>query len=117
MWLEIGDALGGGHLFAYGYLLGEEGVISNYHILMNLLLQLVLCRVAAVKVSLYIIHSADYIFLFSFWSFEISEGILRNQKIIIGLDPFSSQRFNIFGSVWIFLVFVSNMVLKDAKLQ
>ena len=24
--------------------------------------------------------------LISFWSFEISEGILRNQKIIIGLD-------------------------------
>ena len=28
--------------------------------------------------------------VFSCWSFEISEGILRNQKIIIGLDPFSS---------------------------
>ena len=27
---------------------------------------------------------------FSFWSFEISEGILRNQKIIIGLDSFSN---------------------------
>ena len=33
-------------------------------------------------------HSADYI---SFWSFEISEDILRNQKII-GLDSFSDQR-------------------------
>ena len=30
--------------------------------------------------------------IFSFWSFEISEGILRNQKIIIGLDSFSNQR-------------------------
>ena len=29
--------------------------------------------------------------IFSFWSFEISEGILRNQKIIIGLDLFSNQ--------------------------
>ena len=29
--------------------------------------------------------------IFSFWSFEISEGILRNQKIIIGLDSFSNQ--------------------------
>ena len=28
---------------------------------------------------------------FSFWSFEIRECILRNQKIIIGLDSFSSQ--------------------------
>ena len=30
--------------------------------------------------------------IFSFWSFEISEGILRNQKIIFGLDAFSNQR-------------------------
>ena len=30
--------------------------------------------------------------IFSFWSFEISEDILRNQKFIIGLDSFSNQR-------------------------
>ena len=30
--------------------------------------------------------------IFSFWYFEISEGILRNEKIIIGLDSFSNQR-------------------------
>ena len=30
--------------------------------------------------------------IFSFWSFEIIEGILRNQKIIIGLDSFSNPR-------------------------
>ena len=29
--------------------------------------------------------------IFSFWSFEISDGILRNQKTIIGLDSFSNQ--------------------------
>ena len=29
--------------------------------------------------------------IFSFWSFEISKGILRNQKFIIGLDSFSNQ--------------------------
>ena len=29
--------------------------------------------------------------IFSFWSFEMSEGNLRNQKIIIGLDSFSNQ--------------------------
>ena len=29
--------------------------------------------------------------IFSFRSFEISEGILRNQKINIGLDSFSNQ--------------------------
>ena len=30
----------------------------------------------------------DYI---SSWSFEISEGILRNQKSVVGLDTFSNQ--------------------------
>ena len=30
--------------------------------------------------------------IFSYWSFEISERILRNQKITIGLDSFSNQR-------------------------
>ena len=29
--------------------------------------------------------------IFSFWSFEISGGILRNQKIINGLDSFFKQ--------------------------
>ena len=53
-----------------------------------LLLHLVLCRVGALKVSPNIIHCTDYI-LFS--SFEISKGILRNQKLIIGLDTFSNQ--------------------------
>ena len=31
--------------------------------------------------------------LFSFWSFEISEYILRNQKLINGQDSFSNQCF------------------------
>ena len=31
--------------------------------------------------------------IFCFWPFEISEGILMNQKFIIGLDSFSNQRF------------------------
>ena len=44
---------------------------------------------AALKVSPYIIHSVDYI---PFWSFEISEGILRDHKIMIALDLFSNQR-------------------------
>ena len=44
--------------------------------------------------------------------FEISEGILRNQKIVIGLDS-----FNTFGHIWIIIVFVSTMPLKVAKLQ
>ena len=29
--------------------------------------------------------------IFSFWSFEISEDILRNQKLIISQDSFSNQ--------------------------
>ena len=28
--------------------------------------------------------------IFSYWSLEISEGILKNEKIIIGLDSFSN---------------------------
>ena len=106
-----------------------NGLCFNFYLL---LLQLVLCRVIALKVSPYIIHSSNYIFLlvlsgqrgyseksenyhrlrltslrftfsvfnpiwiilkakiiFSFWSYEISEAILRNQKIVIGLDSFS----------------------------
>ena len=55
--------------------------------------------------------------IFSFWSFEISEGILRNQKIIIGLDSFSNQRVDIFGPIWILLVFLSTTLSKDANLQ
>ena len=41
--------------------------------------------------------------MFSFWSFEISEGSLRNRKIIIGLDSFSYQRLMYlaqFGLYW-----------------
>ena len=53
--------------------------------------------------------------IFSFWSFGVSEGILRNQ--IIGCDSISNQRFNIFGPIWILLVIVSTALVKDAKLQ
>ena len=57
--------------------------------------------------------------IFSVWSFEISEGISRNQKIIIGLNSFSNQRFNIlaFCPILITLVFVSTTLLKISKLQ
>ena len=30
--------------------------------------------------------------IYHFWSFEISEHILRNQNLIIGLDSYSRQR-------------------------
>ena len=39
--------------------------------------------------------------IFSVWPFEISGGILRNQKIIIRLESFSSQRFEIFDPIYI----------------
>ena len=51
---------------------------------------------------------------FSFWSFEISEGILKNQENVMGLDSFSNQRLiylTPFGS------FVLTALLKVAKLQ
>ena len=41
--------------------------------------------------------------IFSFWSFDIREGSLRNQKIINGLDSFSKQHL-IF---WPHLVYTS----------
>ena len=34
--------------------------------------------------------------IFSFWSFDISEDILRKRKIIIGLDAFSNQRLLVY---------------------
>ena len=55
--------------------------------------------------------------LFSFRSFDISESILRNQKIIIGLESFSKQRFHIFAfdHIWILQVFVSTTLLNDVN--
>ena len=40
-----------------------------------------------------IIHSADYLF----WSFDISKGILRDQKLMIGLpvDSFTKRILNV----------------------
>ena len=49
--------------------------------------------------------------IFSFWSFEISEGILRNQKIIIGLDSFRLY----LAPIWFLLNFVSTTMLKKCK--
>ena len=54
--------------------------------------------------------------IFSFWSFEISEDILRNQKFI-GLDSISDKHFNVFGPIWIIPVFVLTTLLKIANLQ
>ena len=53
--------------------------------------------------------------IFSFRSFYISDGILSNQKFIIGLDSYSNRCFNVFGTIWILLVFLSTVLLKDAK--
>ena len=43
--------------------------------------------------------------IFSFWFFEVSEDILRNQKNIIGLDTF-------YNPIRIILVFVLTTLLK-----
>ena len=45
--------------------------------------------------------------IFCFRSFEISDDILRTQKLIIGLDSFSNQWI-----IWIILVFVLTKPLK-----
>ena len=49
--------------------------------------------------------------IFHFWSFDISEDILRNQNNIISLDSYSYQLL-IFGPIWIIIVFVSTILLK-----
>ena len=79
-----------------------------------LLLKLMLCHVAAPKKYLSTLFIVQIIF--SFWSFEISKGILRNQKIIICLDSFSNQRLIYLFPFLIMVVFVSTILLKFAKL-
>ena len=55
--------------------------------------------------------------IFHFWSFEISERILRNQKLTIGLDSYSRQ-FIYLDLIWIYIsVFVSTAYLKFTKLH
>ena len=39
--------------------------------------------------------------IFSFWSFEISDGILRNHKMAIGLDSFSNQCLIYLAPFWL----------------
>ena len=56
--------------------------------------------------------------IFSVWSFEISEGILRNQHFMIGLDTYSNQgliNFDPFQIIRKILVFVSTTLLKVTK--
>ena len=56
-------------------------------------------------------------FIFHFWSFEISECILRNQKLTIGLDSYFRQSIYL-DLIWIYIaVFVSIAYLKFTKLQ
>ena len=42
-------------------------------------------------------------FIFYFWSFEISVNILRNQKLMIGLDSCSRHGFNYLDSILIYV--------------
>ena len=55
--------------------------------------------------------------IFSFWSFKISEGMLRNQNIIIGLHSCSNQRLIYLVPFLTIIVFVSTILLNVAKLQ
>ena len=59
-------------------------------------------------------------FTLYFWSFEISEHILRNQKLTIDLDSYSRQ-FHLFihlDPIWIDMsVFESTAYLKFTKLK
>ena len=64
-------------------------------------LQLVLCRVAAVKSLTALIFSADSIFYF--WFFEIKEWYSENSKKVICLDSFTKRIYNI----WVIFRFIS----------
>ena len=67
---------------------------------------------AALKLSPYLIHSTDYYFL----SFDFSKGILRNQKISLGLDSFSHHCLNIFGPYLVFASLCSNNAVEKCKI-
>ena len=47
--------------------------------------------------------STIVLFLIYFWSFEISVNIMRNQKYMIGLDPYSRQVFNYLDPILIYI--------------
>ena len=56
-------------------------------------------------------------FIFHFWSFDISERILRNQKLAIGLDSYSRQLIYL-DLICIYIsAFVSTVYSKFTKLQ
>ena len=44
-------------------------------------------------------------FIFYFWSCEISVNILRNKKLMIGLDSYSRQIFNYSDTILIYISF------------
>ena len=64
-------------------------------------------------------HRTSYIaqVIFSFWSFEISEDISKKSETYYRSRFIFLPMFNIFGSIWIILVFVSTTLLKVAKFQ
>ena len=43
------------------------------------------------------------LFIFYFWSFEISVNILRNQKQMIGLDSYSTQVYTYLDPILIYI--------------
>ena len=78
----------------------------------SIFVQVAICRITIHRV-LSLRASSIVQIIFSFWSFEISESILKNH-----LDSFSNQlNIHVFGPILIILVFASTTLLKVAKLQ
>ena len=75
-------------------------------------LQLVLCRVAAVK-RLPVHQPVPFIFYFK--SFEISVNILRSQKLMIGLDSYSRQVFNYLDPILIYISIWNDCLFEICK--
>ena len=61
--------------------------------------------------------SLAWLHSFSFWSFEISEGILNTNNKMIGLGSFSQQVLNIWGQFRLISVFESTAMLNCQKIQ
>ena len=56
-------------------------------------------------------------FIFHFWSFEVSEHILRNQNLIIGLDSYSRQRFIYLDPILIYISLSIDCLFEITNLQ
>ena len=56
-------------------------------------------------------------FIFYFWSFEISVNILRNRKLMVGLDSYSRQVFNYLDTILIYISLWIDCLFEIRKIE